>query len=297
MTEEQVNVAILFADINDSTNLYDTRPNVKAKALIDMEMQRLLSHMSVHGGNLVKTIGDEIMCVFHTAEAAARAALAMQARDAREPSDLTIKIGFQWGNTIVKEGDYFGDAVNVAARLVSLSKADTILTTRAVFDNVPPELQLNMTFSRSETIKGKAHKLDLYELTTRPTTVRIDSKNLFPMPAYDMLRLSCNGHDYVLKCGDMPLTIGRLPVNQVAIQEDHISGRHARIEYRGGQFLFIDDSKNGSYLAFDGGRAFEAKPRSTVTLRTSGTLWFGGAPDDPDAVMAKFICGQTDQDQ
>lgn len=297
MAEEQVTVAILFADINDSTNLYDTRPNVKAKALIDAEMQRLLNHMSNYGGQLVKTIGDEIMCVFHTAEAAARAALAMQSRDGGEPTDLTVKIGFQWGETIANENDYFGDAVNVAARLVSLSKADTILTTRAVFDKLPRELQRNLMFSRSETIKGKAQKLDLYELTTRPTTVRIDSTDQFSMPAYDVLRLSCNGREYVLKRGDMPLTIGRSSGNQVAIPKGHISGRHARIEYRGGQFLFIDDSKNGSYLAFDGGRAFDAKPRSAVTLRTSGTIWIGGSPHEPDAVMAKFTFDRLDEDK
>jgi len=77
--------------------------------------------VKAHKGRVVKTIGDEIMAVLPTADAAARAARdLLMAVDLAEPKagiKPAMHVGLHAGEFLEKEGDVFGDAVNVAARL------------------------------------------------------------------------------------------------------------------------------------------------------------------------------------
>ena len=80
MNAEQKNVqlSILFADISGSTALYDKLGNEMALHLVSRTLEVLKREMAAHHGTLIKTIGDEIMCTFPTADLAVNAARAMQ---------------------------------------------------------------------------------------------------------------------------------------------------------------------------------------------------------------------------
>src|SRR3546814_20115199 len=77
------------------------------------------------GGRTVKTSGDGVMCVFATPDAAFRAATLM--RDAQKRTPVSIHAGFHFGPVIEYDGDFYGDTVNIAARIADIAKAGAIL--------------------------------------------------------------------------------------------------------------------------------------------------------------------------
>lgn len=129
-------VAILFADIAKSTHIYETLGDKTAKNLIDASISLLSEVTEKHQGTVIKTIGDEIMCTFPTANDAVDAATDMHQslEDMLFPEDPdysspNIYAGIQFDKAIREDGDVFGDAVNVAARMVALAKQRQIITT------------------------------------------------------------------------------------------------------------------------------------------------------------------------
>jgi class 3 adenylate cyclase len=83
----------------------------------------------MYQGRVIKTIGDEIMCRFTSANDCVRAAKECQEEISMgiqgENVELTIKVGLHFGPAILMEdGDVFGDAVNVAARMAGIAKGD-----------------------------------------------------------------------------------------------------------------------------------------------------------------------------
>ena len=77
MPRETASLAILFADIAKSTNIYETLGDKIAQNIIGTCLSLLGNITQQHKGTVIKTIGDEIMCTFHTANEAVEAAKAM----------------------------------------------------------------------------------------------------------------------------------------------------------------------------------------------------------------------------
>jgi adenylate cyclase len=130
--EPVLQTAILFADVSGSTRLYETAGDTVAAAAIDRCITMLKQKTEAAGGRVIKTIGDEIMSVFNSTDAAANAAIDMQTGAAQLPMtagiQLGIRIGFNCGSVVERNDDVFGDAVNVAARLASQAQKDQIIT-------------------------------------------------------------------------------------------------------------------------------------------------------------------------
>ncbi|MCB1576734.1 MAG: adenylate/guanylate cyclase domain-containing protein, partial [Xanthomonadales bacterium] len=126
-------LTILFADVSGSTKLFETRGNVAARDIIAAVLDALIEVANRHGGKLIKTIGDEIMCTFPGAVQGLLASTDMQRRmksDAAFVQDnIGIRIGLHHGEALVEESDVFGDAVNVAARMAAIAKRDQIVAT------------------------------------------------------------------------------------------------------------------------------------------------------------------------
>ena len=132
MTDTQP-ATILFADVSGSTRLFEQKGDVEARRLIAMVLNALTVICNQHGGRVIKTIGDEIMCTFKTAMQGVLAACDMQRKMARDidfvRDNLGIRIGLHHGDALFEDNDVFGDAVNVAARMASLAKREQIVTT------------------------------------------------------------------------------------------------------------------------------------------------------------------------
>lgn len=121
--QEQVAVTILFADICGSTRLFEQYGDMRARLIETRVLDTLTDETGAYGGAVIKTIGDELMCRFPDAEQAVRAACDMHRAIKSDPElvrlNLAIKIGLHHGPVLVEKNDVFGDAVNVAARMVS----------------------------------------------------------------------------------------------------------------------------------------------------------------------------------
>ena len=131
-------LALLFTDLKASTELYERIGDLKAFDLVRLHFGHLRDAIAGNSGALVKTIGDAVMASFVDPLDALRAALDMQARIARLNADargelIGLKIGLHAGAclavTLNDRLDYFGQTVNIAARVQSLAGADEIVVT------------------------------------------------------------------------------------------------------------------------------------------------------------------------
>lgn len=141
MVAMRQNVAILFADISGSTALYDILGDEVALELVTRTLDILTQEMAAHHGTLIKTIGDEIMCSFPDAAAAINAACAMQLAVERQrpggDQPVYVRIGLHYGEVIFDGGDAYGDTVNIAARVTSITRARQVMTTHALVEMLP----------------------------------------------------------------------------------------------------------------------------------------------------------------
>ena len=158
-------LALLFTDIQGSTALYDRIGDMKAFDLVRQHFGYLRDSISRNSGALVKTIGDAVMASFHDPLDALRAALDMHAQIARfnveAGNDLVgLKVGVHVGTclavTLNGRLDYFGQAVNIAARVQALSNANEIYLTDEML-SIPGTEELLAAFeieARSVELKG-----------------------------------------------------------------------------------------------------------------------------------------------
>jgi adenylate cyclase len=167
MAEEQAQAAVLFADVSGSTKLYETAGDQVAKAAIDQCIRIMRDCTDAAKGRVIKTIGDEVMSTFPSADAAADAAIEMQSAISElKPvgnSKIGIRVGFNWGPIVNQEdGDIFGDAVNVASRLSHVAVKGQIITARDTVMLMSPMLKSATRKITNIQIKGKAAEVEVY---------------------------------------------------------------------------------------------------------------------------------------
>ncbi len=148
--------AILFADVSGSSRLYKAVGDVVARPLIAEAVARMIRDVTAHEGTLIKTIGDEVMARFPSAEHGLNAAIAMQ-QQAENPINgqiLSLRIGVNYGSTILDNNDVFGEAVNDSAALVKIARARQIVTNAETITFLPPSLQRLCTVFDHVVLKG-----------------------------------------------------------------------------------------------------------------------------------------------
>lgn len=124
-------VTLLFTDVVGSTVLWDTDP-VAMSASLRAHDDLLRAEIDTGGGYIFATAGDGFGVAFGSTSAAIRAALAMQRRlgEARWPGPtLAVRMGLHTGDPEVRDGDYFGPDVNLAARVCAAANGGQILLT------------------------------------------------------------------------------------------------------------------------------------------------------------------------
>src|SRR5712664_3517823 len=157
--EESRQTTVLFADVSGSTKLYETAGDAAAMVAIGRCIERMRKAAESTGGRVVKTIGDEVMVLFPSPDAAAGAASEMHATIEQLPevggTRLGVRIGFHSGPVIQRDNDVFGDTVNMAARLVEQAQKGQIVTSHQTVQQLSPALRASSRRLYSITIKGK----------------------------------------------------------------------------------------------------------------------------------------------
>ena len=161
-------MAVLFADICGSTSLYDKLGNEAALNMITSTLNLMKQEVAKHKGTVIKTIGDEIMCTFPNVLLAAKTARAIHlAIDLGKPGGehpIAVRIGLHFGDVILKANDVFGDTVNVAARIASITRAQQTMTTQDAVNALPEDFEGKVVPITRASFRGKQDELAVFQL-------------------------------------------------------------------------------------------------------------------------------------
>lgn len=168
-------IALLFTDLKGSTALYDRIGDLNAFALVQQHFEQLQGVTTRHHGAIIKTIGDAIMAAFLDPADAVGAAIDMRreiaAFNLRQPDKaLILKIGVHKGAAIAvtlnDRLDYFGQTVNVAARVQNLADADEIFVSQDVYDatGVRDELAAFPVEAQMAQLRGVQQELPVFRV-------------------------------------------------------------------------------------------------------------------------------------
>lgn len=297
LEHDQTVHTILFADIANSTRLYDQLGNEKARALITHCLNLLTNCTKAKRGKVIKTIGDEIMSAFVNPDHAVSAAILMQedvkANETLAAYHIQMRIGLHHGPVILENNDIFGDAVNIAARMVDQAKAGQIITNALTLNLLDIRQQSSARLIDQTIVKGKKEPIDLYELSwghpedlTMITTFSgklTGSKDV----SKAALVLETFHNQFTVNKEQPVVTMGRDAVNTIVINDPKVSRLHARIELRKDKFVLVDQSTNGTHLQREDGLTALLR-RDELPLPDEGLIGLGEKAEIGSILALKF---------
>jgi adenylate cyclase len=162
-------VAILAADVAGYSRLMgiDEEGTLATLSNFRLVTDRLIAH---HSGRICGTAGDSILAAFGSALAAVQCAIDIQnelaaSNDAlEEDRRMRFRIGVNVGDVMVKEGDIFGDGVNIAARLEGLAKPGGICISRGIHDHVAKKLPYDFEDLGEQSVKNIAQPIRVFHM-------------------------------------------------------------------------------------------------------------------------------------
>ena len=289
---KDLEVAIVFADVVGSTQLYDKFGDTKASETVALCLDVMKDATYQFDGTVIKTIGDEVMSTFSTVEDAMSAAVVMQSRisaDSRQDDRIpvSIRIGCHFGPVVQEQNDIFGAAVHTANRMTSQAKARQIVISGGTVERMNPELRKQTRQIDVATVRGKLDEVALYEFLWNPEeatsmlpTIEWESK------AKKAARFILEFRDQVVEVNDQrkSVILGRAEDNDLVIKGNLISRIHARVEMRRGKFVLIDQSTNGTFVQTIQGEETFIR-RDSAEIRGEGTIGLGRV-ESPGASLA-----------
>jgi adenylate cyclase len=294
MAEQVSEASVLFADVSGSTKLYETAGDTVAHAAIE-KCVNLMREKTVNAkGRVIKTIGDEVMSAFPNADAAADAAIEMQSAISEMPpvgnTQIGIRIGFNHGPVVERDGDVFGDAVNLAARLAGVATKGQIITARDTVMMMSPMLKAATRAITTIQVKGKAQEIQVYELIWQQSedmTTLASQKSVYK-PKNAKLRLMVQGNEVILSSERPGVALGRDASADLVIKERMASRAHGKIERRLDKYILTDHSANGTFITIEGDKEIVLR-REEFTLRGHGWIAFGQSRATATDVL-EFFC-------
>lgn len=286
---------VLFADICGSTSLYDQLGDELARRLVAGCIGIMSGVVEVFQGHIIKTIGDEILCVFPTPEAGMLAACAMQkeveGNTYEGGNHLQIRVGFHYGSFICEGGDIYGDTVNVAARIASMARKHQIMTSQAVVDALPDALQRKTQRLMAAEFKGKQAEFEIFivnwdEEDNACTQIQVRSMAQ-KQEAKSALTLQYGDHRFVINKDRKQAMIGRGSNCDLVIASTLASRQHAGIEFRLGKFFIVDQSANGTWVRTADGHV-EHITRQEMILRGAGLISLGQAFSEASTELIEY---------
>lgn len=296
-------LTVLFADLRGSTGLFEQLGNAEATSVVTHCVHALGRPVTDSGGRVVKTLGDGLMAVFPTPAQAAQAATSMhEVLDAmvsrgeeRGVSSglrrLRLQVALAHGEVVEMSGDCFGDAVNVAARLLDHAGDNETLVTAEVLAGMPLTQRARFRSLDRLVLRGRAEAVEIHVQGGRrgggPDSAITQFGNVSETDAPNALRLRWEGVEREFPVDEMPIVIGRSPQAHFCVSDSRVSRSHARIDWHGGNFQLTDLSFNGTYVRFTDGEIVSLR-RGSCILHGAGTIGLGGSPTDRTTACLAF---------
>ena len=289
---KDLEVAILFADVVGSTQLYDKFGDTKASETVAICLDVMKDATHQFNGTVIKTIGDEVMSTFRSVDDAMNAAVLMQGRisaDSKQDNSIpvSIRIGCHYGPVVQEQNDIFGAAVHTANRMTSQAKSRQIVLSGSTVEKMGPDLRKQTRQIDVATVRGRMDEVALYELLWNPD----EATSMLPTIEWEStarktVKLVVSFRDQSVELSDQRknINLGRADDNELVIKGNLISRIHARVEMRRGKFVLIDQSTNGTFVQnIQGEESFIR--RDSIDLIGEGTIGLGRA-EQPGAALA-----------
>jgi class 3 adenylate cyclase len=295
---KDIEVAILFADVVGSTQLYEQLGDAKARQMVGRCLDFMREATEANKGSVIKTMGDEVMSTFPTADDAMNAARRMQEQISTDPElahengHVAIRIGCHFGPVVQEHRDIFGSAVHTANRMTSQAKAKQIITTLSTVERLSPEWQSTARQIDIATVRGKADEVVLFEVLWQPEeatsmlpTVGLGrNKNVRPK----RLSLRYQGREVTVGEGRKSATLGRAEDNDVVVKGNLISRLHARVEASRDKFTLVDESTNGTFVQTNTGEEIFVR-RDSTQLTGEGVIGLGRVAQPGTALAVHYV--------
>jgi adenylate cyclase len=163
--------AILSADVKGYSRLMEDDEEATIHTLTSYRAL-MAAAITDHGGRVVDNPGDNLLAVFPSVVEATRAAIRIQdelaVRNAELPEDrrMAFRIGINLGDVVEKEGQVFGDGVNIAARVEGLADPGGICLSGSARDQVKNKLPVSLEYLGENAVKNISEPVPVYRLGT-----------------------------------------------------------------------------------------------------------------------------------
>lgn len=293
---------VLFADLRGSTSLYEQLGNAEATSVVTHTVAALGRKVGDCGGEVVKTLGDGLMAVFNSPTEGTQAAYQMHEALERLVSRgrehgaspglraLRLQVALACGEVVEMAGDCYGDAVNVAARLLDHAGDNETLITVDVLTGLPPVQRQRFRSLDRLQLRGRVEPVQVHVLGGRrgADLAATQFGDVAPATEPEGIRLVWMDLNRVYAGQHLPIVLGRSPQATYCIDDSRVSRSHARIDWHGGTFQLTDLSYNGTYVRFGGDDEIISLRRGNCTLHGNGVIGLGGSPADASSPCVRF---------
>lgn len=285
---------VLFADICGSTGLYCALGDDAARRIVTAGLEAITGVLPRYEGELVKTLGDEVMCSFREPDQAVLAAAEMQRQvSGIRPAGRAIAIhaGLHHGPVLVEGSDVFGDTVNAASHLCAAAGAGQILAaepTLSYMSDATRALTRPLFFAvlKGSSAESAVHQVVWQQDASAITDVNLRRHNLIPPDVGSVIvsrgRLECRLDPHHPK-----VSLGRDAACDIPVADGFASRKHALIVLRRTQSYLVDLSTNGTYVRRPNGEVAHVF-RSELLLDGEGEISLGRAFDQAEVQAIRF---------
>ena len=179
-SEQRKLAAIMFADMTGYTAMMQ-EDEARAKLLRSRQRKTLETLIPAHNGTIIQYFGDGTLSMFDSAADAVRCGIAIQNELQKEPS-VKLRIGIHSGDVVYNSEGIFGDCVNLASRIESLSVPGAVLFSGKVFDEIKNQRDIKSTSLGKFHLKNVKQPLEVFAAANDGMVV--------PLPAYITGKLS-----------------------------------------------------------------------------------------------------------
>jgi class 3 adenylate cyclase len=300
-----VQTTVVFTDLHGSTTVFEALGNAMATEAVTQITTWIGQQCVLHGGHIVKTLGDGVLAMFPDSQHALTAVVELQRahskRIMRSPVALRMpmRIGVASGEVEMVAGDCYGDAVNVAARLCDLCGPYQIWSNASALEGVPERQGMTFRVLGPISIRGRAEPCNVYQIewhediATDFLTMQADIDPSDALTERDALgrevELSWLGESKRFKSFELPIHLGRVRDADFVVNDPRVSRIHARLEWRNGSVVFVDASSYGSWIRFLGTTGSDVLlRREECVLHGKGELALGASFSDPSVPTVSF---------
>lgn len=278
-TTTRIDAAVMLADICNSTSLFDELGDEQAAEVVGRMLRQTVAIIDRHGGRVLRSQGDDVLCIFDEPSDALRAALATHAACVEGVAGVGVecmmRIGIHAGPMLLAAGELLGDTVNMAARLCGLAKAGQTIVSDGLLNRAGcPDGGLLRPLG-DISLKGKSGVVPLFELldaSEQDEITQVGAAALhFPVSNRLVIRFQARAHnlDFLL----VRFLLGRSRDCDLSLDHPLVSRHHAEIRYQNNEFTLIDFSTNGTLLITHGQRRL--LHHGQAALRGNGSIFLG----------------------